>query len=81
MDTLEKANDWVDPEMRSAHSPEDKAATQAIHLTNDFASPNNESGVRIVVERLREGDQLVDAHKRKKAAAPALQPNTIRRAC
>ncbi len=81
MDTPEKADDGVVPEMRSAHSPEDRAATQAVCLTNDFAGPNNESDVRIVDERLREGDWLVDAHERKKASEPALQTNTIRRAC
>jgi hypothetical protein len=64
--------------MRSTHSPEDKAAAQAVHLTNDFAGPNNKSGVLIVHEGLREGDWLVDADERKRAAEPALQTNTIR---
>ena len=66
--TPEEADDAVVPEMTSVHSPANKSATRPAHLTNDFAAPNHVSGSRIMDEAPREGDLLVDAHERKKAA-------------
>jgi hypothetical protein len=80
-DALGKAADGIVAERKSIYSPKDETATWAAHFTNELAGPEEMSGIRIVEERLRKGDWLVGAHKRKRSTAAKFQMHTIWRAC